>query len=186
MLVLAGDVRTGLAASTEERDGGDAGAALLVGDEEPGAPLIAEYLGGASATQEFLDRWRAPGELRMHAWEERFGQQRYADLADRAWTAALKDAGLEADQVTSVAVVGPHPRAGAKLSKQLGSAGVQVLDVLADTVGFSGAAHGPLLLTHLVEQADPAAVVALVNMADGADVFLFRVTDSRASRSHRR
>ncbi|MGI9578089.1 MAG: OB-fold domain-containing protein [Microthrixaceae bacterium] len=176
VLVLAGDVRTGPAGGPEERDGGDAGAALLVGDSAA-APLLAEYLGGASATREFLDRWRAPGELRTHAWEERFGQQRYAELADQAWTAALKNASLEVDQVREVAIVGPHARAGAKLAKSLGAAGVTVSDTLAATVGFTGAAHGPLMLASLVEQAEPGAVIGLVSMADGADVFLFKRTE---------
>ncbi len=180
VLVLAGDVRTGPAGSAEERDGGDAGVALLVGDASAGR-LVAEYLGGASATREFLDRWRSPGELRMHAWEERFGQQRYAELADQAWASALKDAGLEIEEVTTVAVVGPHARAGAKLSKELGAAGVEVADTLSATVGFTGAAHGPLVLTNLVEHAEPGHVVGLVSMADGADVFLFKVTGEGSS-----
>ena len=179
VLVVAGDVRTGMSGSPEERDGGDAGAALLVGDESAGT-LVAEHLGSASVTEEFLDRWKAPGELRMHAWEERFGQQRYADLAGRAWEAACKDAGVQADGVASVAITGPHPRAGAKLAKGLSAAGVDVVDTLGSTVGFSGAAHGPLMLAHLVETASAGDVVALVSMADGADVFLFRVTDSAA------
>ena len=180
VLVLAGDIRTGMAGSPDERDGGDAGAAVLVGDDAD-APILAEYLGGASATQEFLDRWRSPGELRMHGWEERFGQQRYDDLAGRAWAAALKDAGLEADQVQRVAVSAPHPRAGAGLAKQLGAAGIDVADRLGASVGYTGAAHALVLLADLVEQARPGQVVALVSLADGADVFLFRVTDTAAS-----
>ena len=178
VLVAAGDVRTGPAGSPDERDGGDAGAAVLVGESDS---LLGEYLGSGSATREFLDRWRAPGELRTHGWEERFGEQRYAALAAAAWTAALADAGLEAGQVAKVAVVGPQARAGAGLSKQLGAEGVEVVDTLASTVGFSGAAHGLLLLTHLLESAEAGQVVALVSMADGADAFIFRATGTGAA-----
>jgi hydroxymethylglutaryl-CoA synthase len=176
VLVLAGDIRTGPAGGPDEREGGDAGAAVLVGDSDAGN-LVAEYIACGSATREFLDRWRAPGELRTHGWEERFGQQRYADLADAAWTRALKEASLEADGIRSVAIVGPHARAGAKLARQLGAAGVDVADDLAATVGFSGAAHAPLVLARMVEGAEPGEVLALVSMADGADVFLFRRTE---------
>jgi len=172
VMVCAGDVRTGPAGSIEEKGGGDAGAAVLVADATSG-PLAAEYLGGASATQEFLDRWRAPGELRTHAWEERFGQQRYDDLAGRAWDAALKDAGVDVEQVSRVAVSSPHARAGAALAKKLGAAGVDVADRLDQSVGFTGAAHPLVLLAGLVEEASPGQVVALVALADGADVFTY-------------
>lgn len=178
VLVLAGDIRTGPAGSTDEKDGGDAAAAVLIGEDGAASPVIAEFLGGASATREFLDRWRAPGELRTRAWEDRFGEQRYATLAADAWTAGLEDSSLELDQVSTVAIVGPKARAGAALSKQLGAAGIDVIDSLATTVGYTGAAHPALLLTALVEQASPGQVVGLVAMADGADVFFFKVTDA--------
>ncbi len=179
VLVAAADVRTGPAGSADEKGGGDAGAAVLVADGSHG-PLLAEYVGGASATQEFLDRWRVPGEIRTRAWEERFGQQRYDALAGQAWDAALKDAGLDVDQVSRVAISAPHARAGAPLAKKLGAAGVDLADRLEGSVGFTGAAHPLLLLAELVESASPGQVVALVALADGADVFLFRVTDDAA------
>ena len=178
VLVAAGDVRTGPAGSADERDGGDAGAAVLVGD---GDDLLGEFLGTGSATREFLDRWRVPGELRTHGWEERFGEQRYAALAGAAWSAALAEAGVEAADVAKVAIVGPQARAAAGLSKQLGAAGVEVVDSLAGSVGFSGAAHGLLLLTHLLETASAGQVVALVSMADGADAFVLRATGRAAA-----
>ncbi|MHB1139163.1 MAG: OB-fold domain-containing protein [Microthrixaceae bacterium] len=178
VLVLSGDLRTGPAGSVDEKDGGDGAAALLVGEQGDTGQVIAEYLGGSAATREFLDRWRAPGELRTRSWEDRFGEQRYGALAAQAWTAGLKDASLEPDQVSAVAIVGPRARAGAALAKQLGAAGVDVADSLAATVGFTGAAHAGLLLTSLIERAEPGQVVALVAMADGADTFFFKVTDA--------
>ncbi len=175
--VIAGDVRTGLAGSTDESGGGDAGSAVLVGDDDV-APLVAEHLGGASATHEFLDRWRAPGELRVHAWEERFGQQRYDELALDGWDRALGDCGLSDSDVARVAVSSPHPRAGAGLAKRLGASGVEVTDRLDRSVGFTGAAHPGLLLADLLERSAAGEVVALVSLADGADVTLLRRTDT--------
>ena len=183
VLVLAGDVRTGPAGSVDEKDGGDAGAAVLVGEGVPGSEgaVIAEYLGGASATREFLDRWRSPGEVRTRSWEDRFGEQRYGDLAAQAWEAGLKETGLELAQLTKVALVGPRPRASTALAKKLVAAGVEVIDSLAASVGFTGAAHPLLMLTALIEQSEPGQVIALLAMADGADVFFFRVTDAAAT-----
>ena len=58
------------------------------------APVIAEYLGGGTATEEFLDRWRTPGERRSKVWEERFGETKYVPLGETAWNGALKTARL--------------------------------------------------------------------------------------------
>jgi uncharacterized OB-fold protein len=114
----------------------------------------------------------------VHAWEERFGQQRYDDLGADAWKRALAAAGLDDADVSRVAISAPHVRAGAGLAKRLGAAGVDVADRLDRSVGFTGAAHPGLLLAALLEDAAPGQVVALVALADGADVFLFRRTDA--------
>jgi uncharacterized OB-fold protein len=52
------------------------------------------------------------------------------------------------------------------------------VDDLSTTVGFTGAAHPALLLTTALERAKPGAVIALLSLADGADVLLFRATDA--------
>ena len=36
---------------------------------------VAELLGQAAATDEFLDRWRVPGETASRQWEDRFGEE---------------------------------------------------------------------------------------------------------------
>ncbi len=51
---------------------------------------------GASATAEFLDRWRLPGESASRVWEERFGEHAYVPLGEAALTEALKSAGVTA------------------------------------------------------------------------------------------
>jgi 3-hydroxy-3-methylglutaryl CoA synthase len=171
-LVVAADVRTGLPGSGDEATGGDGAAALVVGDGD----VIAEFMGGASVTEEFLDRWRTPGELRSKVWEERFGETKYLALGDRAWRSALKAAELEADAVGSVIVTGLHTRANRALAGRLGR------PVVDDPgVGNTGAAHPALLLASALEAAAPGDVLALVVLADGADVFLFRVTDAIGS-----
>jgi 3-hydroxy-3-methylglutaryl CoA synthase/uncharacterized OB-fold protein len=177
-LVVSGDIRTGLPGSGEESSGGDGAAALLVGSDEDG-PVVAEFLGRASVTDEFIERWRVPGEARTKTWDEKFSEISLVPLGVRAWNQALEAAGLTANDVGAVAVSAPIARVARAMGGKLD--GVHVIDDLAATVGNTGAAQPALLLTALLEQAEPGQVVALVVLADGADVLLFRATDALGS-----
>jgi hydroxymethylglutaryl-CoA synthase len=175
-LVVAGDVRPGLPGSPDEAAGADAAAAVLVGDGDDGSPVIAELVGRASRTEEFLDRWRTPGDNRSKLWEERFGESQYVPLAAAAWRDALKATGLAADAVDHVVLTGTHARAVRAAGRTLGVRPEALVDDLASRVGNPGTAAPGLLLTSVLESAAPGAVVALVVLADGADVLLFRTT----------
>jgi hydroxymethylglutaryl-CoA synthase len=179
-LVVTADVRDGLPTSGDEAAGGDAGAAILVGSGSDG-PVVATLVGEGHATEEFLDRWRVPGERRSKVWEERFGETKYVPLGEQAWNAALKAAELTAAQVSRVIVTGPHARAVRAMTGRLGVEPGRVVDDLAATVGYSGAAHLALLLAATLETAPPGEVIAVVSLADGADVLLLRVSDDVAS-----
>lgn len=176
-LVVSADVRTGLPGSTDEAAGGDAGAALLVGSDDDG-PVLAELIGSGSATEEFLDRWRTPGDNRSKQWEEKFGETRYVPLATAAFRAALADAGIEADRVDRLVVASTHARAAKAALKKLGIDAAKVADDLATTVGNPGAAQPALLLSAALEQASAGQVVVLLSLADGADALVFRTTDA--------
>jgi 3-hydroxy-3-methylglutaryl CoA synthase/uncharacterized OB-fold protein len=179
-LVLSSDVRTGLAGSADESGGGDGAAALLVGGDSDGV-LLAELIGSGSATEEFVDRWRQPGDSRSKVWEEKFGEGKYLALGEQAWTAALKDAGLGPDAVDHLIVTGTHARAVGSFSKHLAGSVNGVEDGLLGTVGHTGAAHPGLLLSAALDRAAPGRVIALVSLADGADVLVFRTTDASFS-----
>jgi hydroxymethylglutaryl-CoA synthase len=180
-LVVLSDLRDGLPTSADESAGGDAAAAVVIGDDAPGTPVIAEYLGGASVSDEFLDRWRTAGDRRSKAWEERFGETRYVPLGTEAWESALKAAGVTAAEIDQVVVTGMHGRAAKALTRKLGVSDGAVGDDLTSTVGQTGTAHPGLVLASMVERSSPGQLIALVALADGADVLVFRTTDARSS-----
>ena len=179
VLAVASDARGGWPGSGDEASGGDAGAALLVGDDSDG-PLLAEFLGSASITEEFTDRWRGAGESRSKLWEERFGETQYVPIGERAFREALKKAGLEADAVDKAIVTGLHSRAVRVLSTKLGLKD-KLVDELAASVGNTGSAHPGLLLASALDTATPGQVIALIVLADGADVLLFRAGEAAAT-----
>ena len=130
-MVVASDIRTGLATGRDESDGGDGAAAILVGaessagasravgglaesaegsggqegsgssaggeslagGENSAAPLLAECIAQASATEEFTDRWRTPGDVGAKQWEERFAESVYVPLFEKAWAQAMEQVG---------------------------------------------------------------------------------------------
>ncbi|MEJ5255309.1 MAG: OB-fold domain-containing protein [Acidimicrobiales bacterium] len=185
VLVATADIRTGLPGSADEAAGGDAASALLIGeggDGDEGGALLAEHLGCASATSEFIDRWRTPGENRSKQWEERFGELQYVPLAEQAWNGALKRAEITTADVDLVAVTGLHSRAVRATLRTLGVAEDRIIDDLSSTVGNSGTAHPGLLLAAALDRAEPGQVIAVLSLADGADAFVFRATDALEAR----
>jgi uncharacterized OB-fold protein len=180
VLVITSDLRGGLPTSGDESQGGDGAAAVIVGDDSDGT-VIAEFLGAAHATEEFLERWRTPGSTRSRQWEERFGEVKYGPLVEQAWNAALKSTELSADQINRTIVTGMHARAVRAVSARLGVAKEALADDRSTSIGLTGSAHPLLLLADTLEAATPGQVIALVVLADGVDVLLFRTTDAIAS-----
>lgn len=178
VLVTVAGMRGGLPTSADEVEGGDGAAALLVGDDGDHR-VIAEYLGGASETEEFVDRWRTPGSPRSQRWEERFGETVYVPMAERAWNEALKVCELSPGQVDVAVVTGNHARAVRAAAGRLGAS--SVADNLDASVGNTGAAHFGLVLADVLDRAEPGTTIAVVVLADGVDVLLFRTTDAIAS-----
>lgn len=181
VVVAAADIRRGWAGSADEAAGGDAAAAVMFADHTADRPVLAEVVATASATEEFVDRWRAPGEARTKMWDERFAELTYGRLGADAWRQALASAGVSATDVALVAVAAPAPRIGSSLAAKLGAA--RVIDDRSNTIGATGAAQAGLALVDLLEQAEPGQLVALVSLADGADVVLLRITDAMSGRS---
>jgi len=180
VLVVAADQRDGRPTSADEAGAGDGAAAVLVGSDDDG-PLLAELLAVHSVTEELIDRWRIPGSGISGQWEERFGEQVYVPLVERAWKAALETAGLASEEVGTVVVTGGHARAVRSARAKLGVAREAFGDDLTATVGWTGAAHPALVLAAALEGAAAGDVVALVAIGDGVDVIVLRATDALAA-----
>jgi 3-hydroxy-3-methylglutaryl CoA synthase/uncharacterized OB-fold protein len=172
-LAVVSDLRTGLPGSADESQGGDGAVAVLFAPDGG----VTEVLGRASVTDEFLERWRVPGETASHQWEDRFGEEIYVPLARAATARALAQAGIDAGGVDHLVVSGLHARAVASLKKVLGVPADRVVPDHSAQVGNLGAADGPLSLCDVLDRADAGQVVVMVEVADGADAIVLRTTD---------
>ena len=182
MAVLS-DIRTGLPGSTDERDGGDGGAAFVFGGDaaDDRMPVLAEIIGQGSATAEFLDRWRAPGAAASRVWEERFGEQVYGPLAEAAISDALKQAGLSAGQLDHLIVAGLPTRAVSRAVRAAGVPAEAVAGNLGASIGNAGTAQPGILLADVLDRAGPDETVLLVVLADGVTALALRSTEALAS-----
>jgi 3-hydroxy-3-methylglutaryl CoA synthase len=182
-LVITSDTRTGLPGGPDEAAGGDAAAALLIGD---GAGVLAEIVAWESVTEEFLDRWRVPGAPASRLWEERFGENRYTEAGAEALKLALGAAGISAAAVDHLVVAGLHERAAGAVQRASGVPATRITDRLGAAVGNPGAAQPALLLAAALESAEPGQYVVLLCLADGADAVVLRTTAALAGYRPRR
>jgi len=175
-LAVLADRRGGPAGGADEREGADAAAAFLFGERDP----LAHITCTASVTAEFIDRWRAPGAPDGATWEERFGEQRYAELAGLL-LARLSEAGVELG-VCRFAVAGINARAVRSVASAVQKATGARLEGgdLAGLVGNAGAAQAGLALADLLDSARAGETLLLISLADGADALVLRATDTIA------
>lgn len=177
-LAVLSDVRTGLPGGSDEKEGGDAAAAFLCGEEA----AVAELIAVAATTDEFLERWRTPGAPSARVWEERFSEHVYGPLADAAFSDALKQAGLTPGDIDHFVVSGLATRAVKRFGRSAGVRPEAVADDLTGVIGNAGTAQAGVLLADALDRAEAGQTVALVVLADGATVMLFRTTAALAER----
>jgi hydroxymethylglutaryl-CoA synthase len=173
-LAVLSDVRLGRPGSADEAGGGDGAAAFLFGT---GDDVVAEVLSQASATAEFLDRWRVPGDVASSTWEERFGLGVYLPLIEDAAGRALTAAGVE--QPDHVVVASPHSRAARTAAKAFGEGAA---DRLEPQTGNLGAAHAAVQLTEVLDRARGGETILVLSAADGADAMVLRTTEALGRR----
>jgi hydroxymethylglutaryl-CoA synthase len=187
-LAVLSDVRTGLPGGADERDGGDGAAAFLFGNDGD-QPVLAEVVATASATEEFLERWRTPGAGASRVWEDRFGEEAYVPLVEAAFADVLKQASIAAGQIDHLVVSGLHARAVKRAVKITGVNADAVADDLVAQVGNSGTAQAGILLADVLDRAEADQYVLVLVLADGVTALLLRTTPAliagRPSRSTR-
>lgn len=173
-LVLAAEKRPSLAASSFEMTSGDGAAAILVGEGEP----VARLLASASLTADFVDHYRTMEQPTDYQWEERWiRDEGYATMVPPVVAACLEKAGVPAGAVTRFILPSVVPRVGAAMAKACGLPADATADTLMETCGDTGTAHPLLLLAQALETAKPGDKILVVGFGQGADALLFTVTD---------
>lgn len=173
-LVIAAEKRRTKAAGPLELTTGDGAAALLVGD----GPAVANLLGSASRTADFVDHYRSDDQPFDYQWEERWiRDEGYMKLVPPVVRDALAAAKLGGGQITHFCMPCTLPRVASSVAKTVEIPDTAVRDNLHAPCGEAGAAHALIMLVHVLEQAKPGDKILVVGFGQGADAMVFEVTD---------
>lgn len=174
VVVAAADCRLGYPRSDQEQQFGDGAAAIMIGSEKVIATFEAHY----SINHEIVDVWRNPGDTFVNVGEGRFiMDEGYNPCLKKVMAGILKKTGLKPAEFKKVIITTPDMRAYLNLAKKTGFDATQVQDALMAEVGNCGAAQPLLLLVAALEEAQPGDLLLLAAYGNGADAFVFKVTD---------
>jgi len=174
VVVTASDCRMGAARGTLEKTLGDGAAALMIGSEK----VIAEVEGSYSIFNDFTDLWRAEDDKFPRSAEGRFiDEVGYLPTMQSAINGLMKKYKLTAGDFATVVYYASDARQHAALARRMKLDKTQVQDPLFSDIGNTGTAAVLLMLAAALEKAKPGDRILFVGYGDGADAFIFRVTD---------
>ncbi len=182
-LVVAADMRPAEPGTLADAIGGDGAAAILVGDSDD---VLAELIAEAHISAPVLDTWRRSHDRYLQTDDEAFALQTgYIHFMNAVTERLLTQGDITPDQLAGVALYAPDGRALMRLARQsplgvpLARMGMtSPAALLLMQAGNLGAAFAPAQLALLLENAHPGDLIALVGYGDGADAYLFRVTEA--------
>lgn len=174
VLLTAADNRRSRAASAQELDYGDGAAALLLGRDN----VIAEVLGQAALSVDFIDHFRLAGREIDYYGEERWVRDEgVSRFMPQVIQRVLADSGVSAEAIDHFIFPTSLSRMEAQLAQACGIRPEAVADGLAAEVGNTGTAHGLLMLAQVLEKAQPGQLIVLAQFGSGARAFVLRVTE---------
>lgn len=177
-LVVSGDRRVPKAVSAQELEIGDGGAAIIVGHES----VVAQWIGHAVTTADFVDHFRGTGEDFDYHWEERWiRDEGYLKLVPPVLKEALASAKIDAAQVDHFILPSTFKGIADTIAKRLGVRPEAVVDNLGLSVGETGCAHALLMLARTLENTKAGAIILVAQFGQGCEALVFKVTDAITS-----
>jgi 3-hydroxy-3-methylglutaryl CoA synthase len=174
VIITAADTRLAPPRSANERSFGDAASAIEVGRDG----VIARLIGSHSTVDEITDVWRRSDDQFVSGWEERFSvTQGYQRVVRQAVGELFERSATGPSEIAKAIFYAPDPGSLAGAARGLGLKPEQVPDHLFNSVGNTGTAMPLLVLSSVLEDAQPGEKLLVVGYGSGADALLFEVTE---------
>src|SRR5262249_21209053 len=154
----------------------DGAGAVIVGSDD----VIASYEGGYTASREFSDVWRMPGDRYLNVLPDMtfvkgYGLDRHIP---EAVDGGLKATGRAREDVAKLVLYGPDARTHAALARQLKlPERAMPKELVIGRAGNTGSASCLLGLAAALEESKPGDQVLVVSYGSGAEALLFQCTD---------
>jgi 3-hydroxy-3-methylglutaryl CoA synthase len=174
VIITAADCRLAPPKSANERLFGDAASAIAIGQDG----VIAKFIASHSTVDEITDVWRKPDEAFVAGWEERFAiTQGYQRVVQKTVAELCERTAINPVEISKAIFYAPDAGSLAAVAKSLSLKAEQIPDHLLSTVGNTGAAMPLLVLSSVLETAQPGEKLLVVGYGSGCDALLFEVTD---------
>ncbi len=183
--VVASEMRPARAGGPDELALCDGAAALIVGK---GADVAAEVEAIYAWTEDFIDRWRLPGEDQVSAGDAKFIQDfGYVRQTAATVEGLLQKTGATREDIGRVLFYAPDARTHAAICRKLGFPQEAYPEMpLVTRLGDAGAAATLLALTEALQSAEPGEHILVAGHGSGGEAFLLRATDKVTSLRDRR
>ncbi len=174
--VVAAEKRPALPGSPDELSLCDGAAAVVVGKgEDVGAEIEAIH----SWSEDFIDRWRLPGENAVSAGDAKFIQDYgYVRQSVATVEGLLAKTGATREDVSRLLLYAPDARTHAVIARKLGFPETAYPEApLVARIGDAGAAAPLLALVEALQSAQPGEHVVVAGHGSGGEAVLLRATD---------
>ncbi|MDA0999708.1 MAG: zinc ribbon domain-containing protein, partial [bacterium] len=153
-----------------------------------GDDVAAEVEAVYSWTEEFIDRWRLPGDDQVSAADAKFIQD-FGYIRQTAATieGLLEKTGATREDIGKVLLYAPDARTHAAIARKLGFPAASYPEApLVARLGDAGAAAPLLALVEALQNASPGEHIIVAGHGSGGDALLLRATEKVGELKKRR
>ncbi len=172
-IVASGEAKRARPGSMDEIYTGDAGAAVMVGNQN----VIAAYCGSISITCDFPSEIRDANQVFRRSWEERWiKDEGYKKLIPMGIGKYFEKYGFSAHNFRYLIYPCRYAREYQSIARKMGFQSEQLIPSLIEDVGDTGSVHPLLMLCYALERSSPEDQILLVGYGSGVDVIHFEIT----------
>jgi hydroxymethylglutaryl-CoA synthase len=174
VLVTASDRRLAGANGMNEMFFGDGAGAVLVSSDA----VVADFVGGHTISEDFMDMWRSDKDTFVRAYEERFVREGgYTRIVPEAVNAAMDKCGLKPQDFARFACFTDDPRHVNAAARILKFDPAQVQDPMFMSTGLTGTAMPLMLLVAAFEETGAGDRLLACGYGDGCDALVFKINE---------